>query len=97
YRNMQEHHPDKLAVGAVWPGFDDTKASWSRNRHIAYRCGKTFEDVLRVFRKYYGSQNAAPYLLVETWNDYEEGTDVERSIGHCGGNNGMISAGAGER
>jgi hypothetical protein len=93
YRNMQEHHPDKIAVGAVWPGFDDTKASWSRNRHIAYRCGKTFEDVLRVFRKYYGSDNAAPYLLVETWNDYEEGTDVERSIGHCGNQSGGINAG----
>ena len=97
YRNMQEHHPDKIAVGAVWPGFDDSKASWSRNRHIAYRCGKTFEDVLRVFRKYYGSQNAAPYLLVETWNDYEEGTDVERSIGHCGGNNTMSSMAAAQR
>jgi hypothetical protein len=97
YRNMQEHHPDKIAVGAVWPGFDDSKASWSRNRHIAYRCGKTFEDVLRVFRKYYGSQNAAPYLLVETWNDYEEGTDVERSIGHCGGNSTISSMAAGER
>jgi len=97
YRNMQEHHPDKIAVGAVWPGFDDSKASWSRNRHIAYRCGKTFEDVLRVFRKYYGSQNAAPYLLVETWNDYEEGTDVERSIGHCGGNSTMSSMRAGEQ
>jgi hypothetical protein len=97
YRNMQEHHRDKLAVGAVWPGFDDSKASWSRNRHIAYRCGKTFEDVLRVFRKYYGSENAAPYLLVETWNDYEEGTDIERSIGHCGGNSTLSSVGAGGR
>jgi glycosyl hydrolase family 99 len=96
YRNMQEHHPDKIAVGAVWPGFDDSRASWSRNRHIAYRCGKTFEDVLRIYRKYYGSQNASPYLLVETWNDYEEGTDVERSITHCGGSAaGNIATGAG--
>jgi hypothetical protein len=68
YRNMQQQYPDKIAVGAV-AGFDDSKASWSRNRHIAYRCGKTFEDVA-VFRKYYGSENAAPYLLVETWNDW---------------------------
>ena len=97
YRNMQQHHPDKIAVGAVWPGFDDSKASWSRNRHIAYRCGKTFEDVLRVFRKYYGSQNAAPYLLVETWNDYEEGTDVERSIGHCDGNSTISAMAAGQQ
>jgi hypothetical protein len=97
YRHMQENHRDKIAVGAVWPGFDDSKASWSRNRRIAYRCGKTFEDGLKVFRKYYGSENAAPFLLVETWNDYEEGTDVERSIGHCDGNTGIRSAGVGQQ
>lgn len=96
YRSMQGH-PEKIAVGAVWPGFDDSKASWSRNRRIAYRCGKTFEDVLRIYRKYYGSENASPYLLVETWNDYEEGTDVERSIGHCDGNRETNSAGAGQQ
>lgn len=95
YRNMQEHRPDKIVVGAVWPGFDDSRASWSRNRHIAYRCGKTFEDVLHIYRKYYGAQNASPFLLVETWNDYEEGTDVERNIGHCGGSSGNIAAGDG--
>jgi hypothetical protein len=98
YRTMLEHHPDKIAVGAVWPGFDDSRASWSRNRHIAYRCGKTFEDVVRIYRKYYGSENASPYLLVETWNDYEEGTDIERSIGHCDkGSAAINSAGAGAR
>jgi hypothetical protein len=83
YSDMTQHHPDKIAVGAVWPGFDDSKASWSRNRHIANRCGKTFEDALRLFRRYYGGQNAPPYLLIETWNDYEEGTAIERGINHC--------------
>ncbi len=84
YKNMAAHHRDKIAVGAVWPGFDDTRASWSRNRHMAYRCGKTFEETLRVFRHFYGAENPLPYLLVVTWNDYEEGTDIERGIGHCG-------------
>jgi hypothetical protein len=84
YKNMIDHHPDKIAVGAVWPGFDDRRASWSRNRHMAYRCGKTFEETLRVFRRFYGTGNAPPYLLIVTWNDYEEGTDIERGIGHCG-------------
>jgi hypothetical protein len=89
YKNMMDNHPDKIAVGAVWPGFDDSRASWSRNRHMAYRCGKTFEDTLRIFRRFYGADNPPPYLLIVTWNDYEEGTDIERSIGHCspdGGN-----------
>lgn len=83
YKNMMDHHPDKLVVGAVWPGFDDSRASWSRNRHMAYRCGKTFEETLRIFRHFYGAENPPPYLLIVTWNDYEEGTDIERSIGHC--------------
>ncbi|HYX53684.1 MAG TPA: hypothetical protein VE783_09535 [Candidatus Limnocylindrales bacterium] len=84
YKSMRGHHPDKLAIGGVWPGFDDSKASWSQNRHMRYDCGQTFADTMAVFRKYYGSQNAPPYLLVETWNDYEEGTDVERGVSHCG-------------
>jgi hypothetical protein len=92
YRNMLEHHPDKIAVGAVWPGFDDSRASWSRNRHMAYRCGKTFSDTLRVFRHFYSSQNSPPFLLIVTWNDYEEGTDIERSISHCGGAGGAVQA-----
>ena len=83
YSNMVEHHADKIAVGAVWPGFDDSKAAWTRNRHIANRCGRTFEDGLKVFRRYYGTRNAPPFLLIETWNDYEEGTAIERGIDHC--------------
>ena len=89
YNNMLKHHPDKLAIGAVWPGFDDSKASWGRNRHIAYRCGQTFADTLKVFRHYYGTQNPPPYLLIVTWNDYEEGTDVERGISHCNTASGL--------
>jgi hypothetical protein len=96
YKNMTDHHPNKIAVGAVWPGFDDSRASWSRNRHMAYRCGKTFEETLRIFRHAYGGQNPPPYLLVITWNDYEEGTDIERGIGHCrpGDNMPVSTAGA---
>lgn len=83
YRNMSAHHPDKIVIGAVWPGFDDTRAAWTRNRHMAYRCGKTFEETLRVFRRASARGHAPPYLLIVTWNDYEEGTDIERGIGHC--------------
>jgi len=88
YKTMIDRYADKITVGAVWPGFDDSKASWGRNRRMAYRCGKTFEDTMRVFRKYYGPENSPPYILVETWNDYEEGTDIERSISHCQGGSG---------
>ena len=91
YNDMIQHHPEKIAVGAVWPGFDDSRASWSQNRHMSYRCGRTFEDTLHIFRRFYGTQNAPPFLLIETWNDYEEGTDVERGISHCGNSRAAYS------
>ena len=85
YRTMQTRYPDKIAVGAAWPGFNDRRASWSQNRFMDARCGKTFEESLRLFRDYYSSSNPLPFLLVETWNDYEEGTAIERGIDTCSG------------
>jgi hypothetical protein len=84
YVNMTSKYPDKIAVGAAWPGFDDSKASWSRNRKMDARCGKTLEDSLRVFRRYYDDSRPLPYLMIDTWNDYEEGTAIERGTVGCG-------------
>lgn len=78
YKNMKDRHPDKVVVGAAWPGFDDSKAKWGLNRHMQSRCGKTFDDTLTLYRRYYDASNPPPFLLIETWNDYEEGTAIER-------------------
>ena len=78
-----DKHPDQVAVGGVWPGFNDTKASWSLNRHIDARCGKTFEDTLRMFRENDDPAHPIPFVLIATWNDYEEGTAIERGVPHC--------------
>ena len=83
YSEMTSQYPDKLAVGAAWPGFDDRRASWSRNRLMSARCGKTFADSLHLFRRYYNDQRPLPFLLIVTWNDYEEGTAIERGTGKC--------------
>jgi hypothetical protein len=86
YKTMKNQHPDKIAVGAAWPGFDDSGAKWGLNRHMQSRCGRTFEDTLSLYRRYYDSATALPYLLVETWNDYEEGTAIENRVANaCGG------------
>jgi hypothetical protein len=85
YLTMSSKYPNKLAVGAAWPGFDDSRASWSRNRHMSGRCGRTFEDSLRLFRRYYNDQHPLPFLMIETWNDYEEGTAIEHGLDRCGG------------
>ncbi|HYY69614.1 MAG TPA: endo-1,3-alpha-glucanase family glycosylhydrolase [Terriglobales bacterium] len=83
YAEMTGQYPDKLAVGAAWPGFDDRRASWGRNRRMNPRCGKTFADSLRLFRRYYNNQHPLPFLLIVTWNDYEEGTAIERGVAKC--------------
>jgi hypothetical protein len=83
YVTMKNKYPEKIAVGAAWPGFNDSRASWSLNRHMNARCGKTFEDSLRLFRRYYDNQHPLPFLMVVTWNDYEEGTAIERGYANC--------------
>jgi len=80
---MKTRYPDKIPVGGAWPGFNDTRASWSLNRHIDQRCGKTFEDTLHLFRRYYDESHPLPFLLIATWNDYEEGTAIERGLARC--------------
>jgi hypothetical protein len=83
YRTMQTKYPDKLAVGAVWPGFNDREASWSLGRYMSQRCGRTFVDTMKLYRQYYPPDHPLPFLLVVTWNDYEEGTAIERGLAKC--------------
>jgi hypothetical protein len=83
YRTMITAYPNKIAVGAAWPGFNDAKASWSQNRKMSARCGRTFDDTLRMFRRYYNEQRPIPFLMIETWNDYEEGTAIENGVESC--------------
>jgi hypothetical protein len=83
YKTMISDYPSKIAVGAAWPGFNDSKASWSQNRKMDYRCGRTLSDTLRLFRRYYDPQRPLPFLMIETWNDYEEGTAIEKGVNGC--------------
>jgi hypothetical protein len=83
YSTMQSKYPDKMAVGGAWASFDDSKASWGLNRHISTRCGKTFTDTVNLWKQN-SADHPMPFLLVETWNDYEEGTAVEKGISGCG-------------
>jgi hypothetical protein len=83
YQTMQEKYPDKIIVGGAWATFDDSKASWSLNRHISARCGQTFQDTFNFWKKYFPPNQIIPFIMIETWNDYEEGSAVERGIPTC--------------
>jgi hypothetical protein len=84
YQTMVSKHPDKLIVGGAWSSFDDSKASWGLNRRISARCGQTFQDTFNFWRKYFPADQPVPFVLIETWNDYEEGSAVEHGIPTCG-------------
>jgi len=85
YHTMATRYQDKLIVGGAWPGLDDSKASWGLNRHISARCGQTYRDTVDMWRKYFPADQVIPFLLIETWNDYEEGSAVEPGIPTCAG------------
>jgi Glycosyl hydrolase family 71 len=85
YEKMNKQETSKIIVGGVWPGFNDSRASWGLNRHMDRRCGQTFDDTLELFREYDNPNHPMPFILIATWNDYEEGTEIEDGISHCGG------------
>jgi hypothetical protein len=93
YQTMQSKFPDKIIVGGAWATFDDSKASWGLNRHISARCGQTFTDTFNFWHKVFPADDPPPFVLVETWNDYEEGTAVERGIPTCAAEKSPLSAG----
>jgi hypothetical protein len=78
-------NPTKLTIGLIYKGFDDSNASWGSNRIVAQQCGqillKTAGEV--TIHGDFGTGNQLPYVQVATWNDYEEGTEVETGIDNC--------------
>jgi len=83
YQTMRSKHADKIIVGGAWASFDDAKASWGLNRHMSARCGQTFLDTTNLWRKFFPADDPPPFLMIETWNDHEEGTAIEDGIQNC--------------
>jgi hypothetical protein len=92
YDTMKTKYADKIIVGGAWSTFDDSKASWGLNRHISARCGQTFQDTFNFWRKEFPPGQTPPFMMIETWNDYEEGTAIERGIPKCGGNGSELKS-----
>jgi len=84
YETMHSQFSDKIIVGGEWSGFDDSKASWGLNRHISARCGQTFADTSNLWHKYFPPGDLLPFVMIDTWNDHEEGTAIEGGIPSCG-------------
>jgi len=85
YRTMAQKFAGKIIVGGAWAQFNDSKASWGLNRRIDARCGQTLRDTLNLWQKFVPAGQVIPFMMVETWNDWEEGSAIERGLPTCGG------------
>ncbi len=85
YSNAVATYPSMPAFGAVWKGFNDILASWAPagGRHIEQNCGQTWLHTFAAANKYYSTSRQLPFLQLITWNDYEEGSEMETGIDNC--------------
>lgn len=83
YQRAVKRANDKIIVGGAWSSFNDSRASWGRNRHIDARCGQTLHDTMTLWRRYVPAGQVIPFLMLETWNDYEEGSAIEAGLPVC--------------
>jgi len=78
-------------MGATYKGFNDTLASWGSDRIMDQQCGQTWLQTFQQINSLYSAQKQLPYLQLVTWNDYEEGTEIESGIDGCFSLNASVS------
>jgi hypothetical protein len=69
--------------GAVSKGFNDSLAAWGSNRFLDQQCGQRWLSTFDEANKYYSASQPLPYMQIVTWNDYEEGTEIESGVDNC--------------
>lgn len=70
-------------MGATYKGFNDALASWGSGRFMDQECGQTWLKTFSQINAIYDQGKQLPYLQLVTWNDYEEGTEIESGIDPC--------------
>jgi hypothetical protein len=81
--NRAAQTSDKLVVASAYKGFDDSIAGWSKHRRIPQNCGETWLQTFAVANQFFSASHPLWALLIPTWNDYEEGTEIETGIENC--------------
>src|SRR5579863_1197790 len=74
---------NQQTVGAAYKGFNDSLASWGSNRIMGQQCGQTWLETFSEVNGLYNSGKQLAALQLVTWNDYEEGTEIESGINNC--------------
>jgi PKD repeat protein len=85
YSGMQAL-PGDLTYGTSYIGFNESLAPWvkSNPRIMNQHCGQTWLDTFgAVAGAGYSASNQLQAIQIVTWNDYEEGTEIETGISNC--------------
>lgn len=80
FYNSAKSHPTKIAMGSVRKGFNDALASWGSGRVMTQANGDTWADSFATLNANFSASSQLPYAQVVTWDDYEEGTEIETGI-----------------
>lgn len=75
--------PNEETMGATYKGFNDALASWGSGRFMDQQCGQTWLKTFSQINGLYNRGKQLSYLQLVTWNDYEEGTEIETGIDTC--------------
>jgi len=69
-----------IQMGSFYVGFD---GSYNHNM-LARQCGQLFDFLGQAITTAgYSSSKQLPWVLLATWNDYGEGTNVENGVDNC--------------
>jgi hypothetical protein len=83
YRTGKKNPQNSTVYGAVYKGFDDGMASWSEDRIMSQDCGRTWLRTWAEIAEHHSAAEPLHALQLVTWNDYEEGTELETGIDNC--------------
>lgn len=76
-------YPQQHTFGSGFKGFDDSLASWGKQRKILQFCGQTWLASLARAGNFYSATKQLENLQIVTWNDYEEGSELETGVDNC--------------
>ncbi|HET9181912.1 MAG TPA: PKD domain-containing protein [Candidatus Angelobacter sp.] len=83
YYSTALKHPTLYSTGSGYKGFNDSLALWGSDRFIQQQCGQTWLESLAEAGKYYSATKQQSGIQLVTWNDYEEGSEIETGIDNC--------------
>jgi len=91
FYSTAQQYPAKLPLGASYKGFNNTLASWSANRIMQQQCGQTWLSTFQKANSMWSTADQLAFFQLVTWNDYEEGTEIETGIDNCVSVNASVS------